>query len=154
MLRNLLLLILLPIAAVVGLASCDNVGRAFDPNLNPNDPGEETGISTIQIVPVGGEARDGRPLVRDAYPSGDGWPSTVPIVVTFSESLNEATILPTTVTGLDARIGVRVRHASSLFNKCKRYTNMLPYQTLYRLNESLNQGPSLHQAPLEFALPA
>lgn len=114
MLRNLLLLILLPIAAVVGLASCDNVGRAFDPNLNPNDPGEETGISTIQIVPVGGEARDGRPLVRDAYPSGDGWPSTVPIVVTFSESLNEATILPTTVTGLDARIGVRVRGTQQL----------------------------------------
>jgi len=113
MLRNLLLLISLPIVAL-GFSACDNVGRAFDPNLNPNDPGDETGTSPIQIVPVGGDARDGRPLVRDAYPSGDGWPSTVPIVVTFSESLNEETILPTAVAGLDARIGVRVRGTPQL----------------------------------------
>lgn len=114
MLRNRLLLILLPIVVAVGFAACDNIGRAFDPNLNPNEPGEENGVSTIQIVPVGGDARDGRPIVRETYPSGDGWPTTVPIVVEFSESINEESILPTSTGGIDGRIGVRVQGTTQL----------------------------------------
>jgi len=114
MLRNRLLLILLPIVVAVGFAACDNIGRAFDPNLNPNEPGEENGVSTIQIVPVGGDARDGRPIVRETYPSGDGWPTTVPIVVEFSESINEESILPTSTGGTDGRIGVRVQGTTQL----------------------------------------
>ena len=114
MLRNRLLLILLPIVVAVGFAACDNIGRAFDPNLDPNDPGAETGTSTVQIVPEGGDARDGRPLVRETYPSGDGWPATVPIVVEFNESINEDSILPTSTGGLDGRIGVRVQGTEQL----------------------------------------
>lgn len=93
-------------AAVGG---CDNVGRAFDPNANPEEPGATPGTSTVQVVPVGGDVRDGRPKVRAAFPSGGGWPTVVPIVVEFSESLNQASILPTTPTGTDARVILRVR---------------------------------------------
>ena len=48
--------------------------------------------------PAGGDVRDGRPIVRAAYPKGSGWPRSVPIVVEFSESMNEASIAPTTTT--------------------------------------------------------
>ena len=114
MLRNRPLYFLLLIGVAVAAAACDNIGRAFDPNVDPNDPGEETGTSTIQIVKVGGDARVGRPTVRAAYPEGSGWPATVPIVVEFSESLNEETILPTTTTGIDARVGVRIQGTQQL----------------------------------------
>ena len=96
MMRNRPLYLLLLIGVVVAAVACDNVGRAFDPDVDPPDPGGEFGISTIQVVPVGGDARSGRPTVRATYPEGSGWPSSVPIVVEFSESLNEQTILPTT----------------------------------------------------------
>lgn len=96
------------------LAGCDNVGRAFDPDVNPNDPGAETGVSAIQIVRAGGVAREGRPQVRASYPEGAGWPRTVPIVVEFSESVNEQSLAPTTANGVDGRIGVRVRGTSDL----------------------------------------
>jgi hypothetical protein len=114
MLRNRPLYLLLLIGVVVAATACDNVGRAFDPDVDPPDPGGEFGISTIQVVPVGGDARSGRPTVRATYPEGSGWPSSVPIVVEFSESLNEQTILPTTATGTDARIGVRVQGSAQL----------------------------------------
>lgn len=114
MLRNRPLNLLLLIVVAVAAVACDNVGRAFDPNVDPGDPGGEFGISTIQVVPVGGDARSGRPTVRATYPEGSGWPSSVPIVVEFSESLNEETILPTTATGTDARIGVRVQGSVQL----------------------------------------
>lgn len=112
MLRNRLLLLLM-LASVA--AGCDNIGRAFDNNVDPSDPGEDTGISTVQVVPVGGDARDGRPQVRATYPEGAGWPAEVPIVVEFSESINEATLLPTTTGGIDGRIGVRVQGTQQLF---------------------------------------
>lgn len=111
MLRNrlLLLLALLPIAA-----ACDNVGRAFDPSIDPTGPGNETGESPIQVVPVGGDVRDGRPLVRRVYPEGSGWPTTVPVVVEFSESINRVSIFPTSQNGTDGRIGVRARGTGQL----------------------------------------
>lgn len=114
MLRNRPLYLLLLIGVAVAAVACDNIGRAFDQNVDPNDPGEEIGTSEIQIVPFGGDARAGRPTVRATYPEGAGWPTTVPIVVEFSESLNEETILPTTPTGTDARIGVRVQGTQNL----------------------------------------
>ena len=114
MLCNRPLSLLLLISVAVAATACDNVGRAFDPDVDPPDPGGEFGISTIQVVPVGGDARSGRPTVRATYPEGSGWPSSVPIVVEFSESLNEETILPTTATGTDARIGVRVQGSAQL----------------------------------------
>ena len=64
---------------LIGAIGCDNVGRAFDPNIDSDNPGTQTGTSVIQIVPVGGDVRDGRPLVRAAYPDGAGWPSSVPV---------------------------------------------------------------------------
>lgn len=88
---------------------CDNVGRAWDPTLDPGTPEPGETFSPIQVVPTGGDARDGRPRVRATFPSDGGWPLTVPIVVEFSESVNEASVLPTTPTGTDARVIVRVR---------------------------------------------
>ena len=69
MLRNRLLLLL---ALLLPAVACDNVGRAFDRNVDPTTPGDETGESEIQVVPIGGDARDGRPLVREVYPTGLG----------------------------------------------------------------------------------
>lgn len=114
MLRNRPLYLLLLIGVALSAVACDNVGRAFDPSVDPSDPGEEFGTPTIQVVPVGGDTLSGRPLVRAAYPKGSGWPSTVPIVVEFSESLNEQTILPTSPTANDARIGVRAQGTGQL----------------------------------------
>src|SRR6185436_2517840 len=74
---------------------CDNVGRAWDPVVDPGpaEPGDT--FSAIQVVPTrvvspqarydaGGDARDGRPRVRATFPSAGGWPLKVPIVVEFS----------------------------------------------------------------------
>jgi hypothetical protein len=108
---RLSVLLLLPALLALG---CDNVGRAFDPDVNPNEPGETPGVSPIQVVPVGGQVREGRPRVREAYPEGAGWPGVVPIVVEFSESVNAASILPTTPTGIDGRIGLRVQGTTQL----------------------------------------
>ncbi|MFK7739203.1 MAG: Ig-like domain-containing protein [Planctomycetota bacterium] len=107
---------LLLLSAALGalLGGCDNIGRAFDPSVDPNDPSSDTGESTVQVVPAGGIARDGRPQVRAAYPEDGGWPRTVPIVVEFSESVNEASLLPTTPNGIDGRIGVRIQGSTEL----------------------------------------
>jgi|GEM_PF-2310690 len=111
MLRNCLPLYL---SLLLSAAACDNVGLAFDPSVDPNTPVNEVGESEVQVVPVGGDARDGRPLVRQVYPDGSGWPSTVPIVVEFSESINRASIFPTSQNGIDGRIGVRIRGTGQL----------------------------------------
>ena len=68
MLRNRPPYLLLLSVLLLGFAACDNIGRAFDPSVDPSDPGNQTGTSPIQIVPVGGETRSGRPTVRAAYP--------------------------------------------------------------------------------------
>src|SRR5262245_16541267 len=88
---------------------CDNVGRVWDPTVDPGTPEPGDTFSAIQVVLTGGDARDGRPRVRATFPSEGGWPLTVPIVVEFSESVNEASIAPTTPTGTDGRVIVRVR---------------------------------------------
>lgn len=88
-------------------AACDNVGRAFDPDVTPPTTNPTT-TSTIQVVPAGGDARNGRPIVRATYPKGGGWPTTVPIVVEFSESMNEASVLPTSQTATDAKVVLRI----------------------------------------------
>ncbi|MEC7726198.1 MAG: hypothetical protein VYD05_11825, partial [Planctomycetota bacterium] len=97
MLRNRLLL--LSTLSLAGVA-CDNVGLAFDPSIDPNAPINEAGESAVQVVPVGGDARDGRPLVREVYPQGSGWPTSVPVVVEFSESINQVSIFPTSQNGV------------------------------------------------------
>lgn len=99
--------LLLALSGLLLLAACDNVGRAFDPDVEPPDPGGTTVVSNIEPPPNGGDLRDGRPIVRATYPSGGGWPSTVPIVVEFSESMNQASILPTTTNGTDGKIVLR-----------------------------------------------
>lgn len=101
--------LLLPLLA----CGCDNVGRAFDPNVEPPEPPPGTTFSAVQVVPVGGDARDGRPLVRATYPEGGGWPTVVPVVVEFSESVNEASILPTTTGGADGKLVLRVRGSTT-----------------------------------------
>ncbi len=93
------------------LGACDNVGRAFDPSVDPDDPDPGTTESTIEIVPVGGDVRTGRPKVRATYPSGGGWPVAVPVVVEFNESVNQASIAPSSPGGNDGRIVLRARGA-------------------------------------------
>ena len=56
MLRNRLLLLF---ALSLASAACDNVGRVFDPSIDPTSPTNEAGESPVQVVPVGGDARDG-----------------------------------------------------------------------------------------------
>ncbi len=103
---SLLSILLLTVLLLLG---CDNVARAFDPILDPTQPGTGTTTSPVQEVPVVGDAVDGRPKVKTAFPSGGGWPGTVPIVVEFSESINEDTILPTSSPPADAKVFVRVK---------------------------------------------
>ncbi len=98
----------LSLLVLLGSVACDNVGRAFDRDVNGSDPNPTPGESTIQVVPTDGDTRDGRPKVRATFPSGGGWPAGVPIVVEFSESINEATIVPSTPTGTDGRVVLRV----------------------------------------------
>ena len=90
------------------LGGCDNVGRAFDPNVTPGGPTPGSGESIIQVVPIGGDVRDGRPKVKEIQPTDGGWPATVPVVIEFNESVNEASIAPTSPNGTDGRIILRV----------------------------------------------
>lgn len=96
-------------ACLLAATACDNVGRAFDPNVGNPGPTPGTTTSRVQVVKAGGDARRGVPLVRATFPSGSGWQTTVPIVVEFSESMHEDSILPTTRAGNDAKIVVRVK---------------------------------------------
>jgi hypothetical protein len=112
-LRPLLFVALLPL-----VGGCDNVGRAFDRDVDPPATPPEAGTSNVQVVPAGGDVRDGRPKVRATYPSGGGWPSTVPIVVEFNESVNEGSLRPSTPTGTNGRIGVRPA-GSTTFLPCQ-----------------------------------
>lgn len=96
-------------ACLLAATACDNVGRAFDPNVGNPGPTPGPTNSRVQVVKAGGDARRGVPQVRATFPSGSGWQTTVPIVVEFSESMHEASILPTTPGGTDAKIVVRVK---------------------------------------------
>lgn len=102
------LLVLCAVLSVL-LTACDNVGRAFDPDTTPIEPGPGTSTSIVEVVPIGGDSRDGRPRVRATFPKDGGWPATVPVVVEFSESVNQASIAPTSAGGLDGRIVLRVQ---------------------------------------------
>jgi len=102
------------LAGFLLLAACDNVGRAFDPDVTPPNQGGTTVTSNIEVPPASGDVRDGRPIVRATYPSGGGWPSTVPIVIEFSESMNQASILPTTNNGTDGKIVLRPANTTTL----------------------------------------
>jgi hypothetical protein len=94
-------------------AACDNVGRAFD-NPDGGGPPVVEGESLVQVVPDGGDIREGRPKVRLTAPAGAGWPGVVPIVVEFTESVNEASILPTSANGTDGRVVLRVKGATQV----------------------------------------
>ncbi|MBK8100846.1 MAG: Ig-like domain-containing protein [Planctomycetes bacterium] len=100
---------------LLGLAACDNVGRAFDRDVGDGGGGGgTTGPSTIQVVPAGGDVRDGRPRVRTTAPRGGGWPTSVPIVIEFSESMNEASIKPTRAGGTDGKVIVRLKGTTTV----------------------------------------
>jgi hypothetical protein len=87
---------------------CDNVGRAFDPVIDPTTNPQDPASSTVQVPRDGADFRDGRPLIREVYPRGGGWPVTVPVVVEFSESINEASVEPTTPGGRDGKVILRI----------------------------------------------
>jgi hypothetical protein len=74
---------ILPSLALLALSACaDNVGALWDPDRGGSDDG-----SGISVVPSQGRLVDTRPRVLSADPKGSGWPTTVPIVVVFSESI-------------------------------------------------------------------
>jgi hypothetical protein len=82
-----------PVAALLAclLVGCeDNIGRLFDPDVG-GGAGSSTGVAAM---PVGGNALDPRPRVADVFPTGDGWPVNVPVVVVFTESLNQESVAP------------------------------------------------------------
>ena len=56
-------------------SGCDNVGRAFDPVVDPNEPEPGATESIVEVVPIGGNVVEGRPKVRATYPAGGGWPN-------------------------------------------------------------------------------
>lgn len=95
---------------VLCLAACDtNVGVIFD----PNGPGGGSGAESNKVVvPIGGDTRSTRPRVVDVQPKGSGWPGTVPVVVTFSQSMNLKTLQPTSTAGTDARLFVRLKEST------------------------------------------
>lgn len=82
----------LPLLCVAALAACDNIGRVFD---DGSGDGGGSGVSTsVQAMVIGGTTAEGRPRVRNVFPSGAGWPATVPVVVVFNESVNADAIVP------------------------------------------------------------
>lgn len=98
---------------VLFASGCDNVGRAFDRDNDPDEPDPDATESIVQVVPVGGFTKPGRPKVRTTNPEGPGWPAAVPVVVEFNESVNEASILPTSPTATDARVILRVKGSTT-----------------------------------------
>jgi hypothetical protein len=73
------------------LCGCgNNIGRIWDRNVGPSEPGE----SVVQRMVAQGNPASGRPRVEKVFPEGNGWPVTVPIVVVFSETINEASVAP------------------------------------------------------------
>ena len=93
--------------AALLFASCDSVVLAFNPN--PSGPPTVDGLAIIQVPPAGGDIRGTAPQVRATYPKATGWPLTVPVVIEFSQSMNEASIFPTSATVNDAKVIVRVK---------------------------------------------
>ena len=92
---------------LLAASSCDNVGRAFDQG---GGGGSESGDKTnIQAMVAGGDANGNRPTVKSVYPKGGGWPGTVPIVVLFSESMNQDSISPPSNSGLQPNLYVRAK---------------------------------------------
>lgn len=98
------------VSALLLASACDNVGRVWDPVITPPAPG--TAETIVQLVPEGGVVVDGRPQVRATFPKDGGWPTTVPVVVEFSESVNTTSIEPTSQTANDARIVLRLQGAT------------------------------------------
>jgi hypothetical protein len=81
--RSVLLLV-----ALLAPACSDNVGSLWD---RDGGGGADDG-NLLEVVPAAGRIVDGRPRVRDAFPTGNGWPVTVPIVVVFSESMARTSV--------------------------------------------------------------
>ena len=90
----------LGISLLVGCGQ-NNIGRLFDRDPG-GGPGGTTGVVTI---PARGDALDSRPSVTEAFPQGGGWPTAVPVVVVFNESMNTDLLVPTTG---DPQVFVRV----------------------------------------------
>ena len=91
MLKRFLILVA-PLSALFCLPSCDNVGRAFDPSIGGN--GGNGSATFIQPMVNQGVTVEGRPKVQHVFPEGNGWATTVPIVVVFNESINQSTVSP------------------------------------------------------------
>jgi hypothetical protein len=84
-------LLLLPLLALA--SACENnIGRAFD--RGGGGGGGDGNATGIEPLSTGGIVAEGRPKARAAFPSGAGWPLTVPIVVIFSESMSADSIAP------------------------------------------------------------
>ena len=61
--------------AMVLLVGCDNVGRAFDPDVEPPEPPPGSTFSAVQVVPVGGDGTLSGVLTAACACWGCGWAS-------------------------------------------------------------------------------
>lgn len=90
------------------VCGCDNVARVFD-KKGKSGSGSAGDATFVQAVRAGGKVMKGRPRVEAVFPTGSGWPATVPIVVVFSESMNEDSIVPPQGTAGSPRVFVRAK---------------------------------------------
>lgn len=91
MLRLRVCSLLLVLIAILSGGCGDNVGSVWD-----RDKGGGGGENAAQlaVVPLDGRLVEGRPRVEEAFPKGSGWPTTVPIVVLFNESILRDSVVP------------------------------------------------------------
>lgn len=97
---------LLPLLCLA--VACDNAGSIWDPDKGGGGGGSED-QTNVQVVQAGGETKEGRPTVKKVLPTGAGWPTSTPIVVVFSEAMNEDSVAPPGGSGRQPNVVVRLK---------------------------------------------
>jgi hypothetical protein len=79
------------------VAACgNNVASLFNRGRGGGGPGDESGIVLVGAL---GKLVDTRPRVVEAFPQSGGWPTTVPILIVFNESISRDSVEPPTTGG-------------------------------------------------------
>lgn len=105
-------LLLVALGCALAFAACgSNVGQLFSFHRGGGGTGAND-ASGIVLLTALGKLADVRPKVEAAFPQSGGWPTTVPVVIVFSESVSRDSVEPpATGTGAPpaARVGLRVQ---------------------------------------------